>query len=456
MIRTLLRSSRSSLEAVLTATLGSDVALSLAGSEARAFYLIDHKEVDVVIADLEGGIPQETQLAFIDKVRAAGIPVVAISDDDRRSVALQLMERGVSDQFRNPPSPLEMTLAIRRAHEHAQMRKELGRARLALSRVGGVQSLIGSSPKMLAVFDMIRRVSDLDTDILITGESGTGKELVARAIHDSGPRSGAPFVPVSCGAIPEALVESELFGHEKGSFTGAIGMKEGLFETAGNGTVFLDEIGELSPNTQVKLLRALQEKEFTRVGGRRTIPIRARVVYATHRDLQRMVDEERFRRDLYFRINVINIKVPALRDRPDDIVALVQHFIERYSTSCRKQITGIRPAAMADLIHYEWPGNVRELQNVIHRAVIVAEHDMIEPEDLSESVQAAPKAAPIPVSSTFDNLMREFRRKLAYDAIATCNGNKTLAAKNLQISRAYLHRLVGGEADEPSEDSQVA
>ncbi len=455
MIRTLLRSSRSSLEPVLTATLGSDISLRLADSERRAFYLIDRNEVDVVIADLEGGIPPEAQFRFIDRVRAAGIPVVAISDDDRRSVALQLMERGVSDQFRNPPSPLEMTLAIRRAHEHAKMRSELISARHALSRAGGMQSLIGSSPKMLAVYDMIRRVSDLDTDVLITGESGTGKELVARAIHESGPRAQSPFVAVSCGAIPEALVESELFGHEKGSFTGAIGMKEGLFEAAAGGTVFLDEIGELSPNTQVKLLRALQEKEFTRVGGRRPIPIRARVVYATHRDLGRMVEEERFRRDLYFRINVINIKAPPLRDRPDDIVALVQHFIERFSASCRKQVTGIRPAAMANLIGYDWPGNVRELQNVIHRAVIVAEHETIEPADLSESVQPSPKAAPIPVSSTFDDLMREFRRKLAHDAIAVCNGNKTLAAKNLQISRAYLHRLIG-DSDDGSDDSQVA
>jgi DNA-binding NtrC family response regulator len=400
-------------------------------------------------------MPQESLLEFIEKVQAAGVPVLAITDDDRRSVALQLMERGVSEQFRNPPSPLEMTLAIRRAHEQAKLRRELISARQALSHVGGMQSLIGDSPKMLAVYGMIRRVSDLDTDVLITGESGTGKELVARAIHNSGPRSGSPFIAVSCGAIPEALVESELFGHEKGSFTGAIGAKEGLFEAAAGGTVFLDEIGELSPNTQVKLLRALQEKEFTRVGGRRTLPIRARVLYATHRDLSRMVEEERFRRDLYFRINVINIKAPALRDRPEDIVALVQHFLERYSASCRKTISGIRPGAMNALVNYDWPGNVRELQNVIHRAVIVAEHDMIEVADLSETVQEAPKATPIPVSSTFDNLMREFRRKLAYDAIALCNGNKTMAAKNLQISRAYLHRLVGGESDD-SDDSQVA
>jgi transcriptional regulator with PAS, ATPase and Fis domain len=235
-----------------------------------------------------------------------------------------------------------------------------------------------------------------------------------------------------------------------------MGMRPGLFETAGTGTIFLDEIGELSTNTQVKLLRALQEKVFTRVGGRRTIPIRARVLYATHRDLGRMVEDETFRQDLYFRINVINIKVPALRERLDDIFGLVQHFIEQFSSACRKCVSGVRPNAMAALVNHDWPGNVRELQNAIHRAVIVAEHDQIELADLPETLQQAPAAGPIPVASTFDDLLREFRRKLAQDAIALCNGNKTLAAKNLQISRAYLHRLVGGDPEESSDDSRVA
>ncbi|MEO5926642.1 MAG: sigma-54 dependent transcriptional regulator [Bryobacteraceae bacterium] len=456
MIRTLLRSSRSNLEPLLSATLGADIDLRLEVSENRAFDLLDRNHVDVVIVDLEGNMSLDSQKPFITAVRERGLPVLAITDDERRAGALELMELGVTDQFRNPPSPLEMTLAIRRAYEQAKMRKELIQARKALSQMGGIPSIIGSSQRMLAVYSLVRQVADLDTDILITGESGTGKELVARAIHNQGSRCGAPFVTVSCGAIPEALIESELFGHEKGSFTGAAGMRQGLFETAGAGTLFLDEIGELSPNTQVKLLRALQEKEFTRVGGRRPFPIKARVLYATHRDLSRMVEEERFRRDLFFRINVINIQVPSLRNRPDDILALVQHFIEQFSLSCRKSIVGIRPSAMAALVNHDWPGNVRELQNAIHRAVIVAGHDQIELTDLPEALQDLPSAERIPVSSTFDNLLREFRRKLAHDAIAVCNGNKTLAAKNLQISRAYLHRLIGSEPEESSDDSRVA
>ena len=455
MIRTLLCSPRSNLEPLLGATLGADVALCVEPLECRGLDRINRNEVDVVIVDVaEAGLP-DGMFDFIAKVQERGLPVLAITSDNRRATALNLMQHGVSDQFSNPPSPLEMTLAIRRAHSFTQMQRELAEARRTLRRVGGMDQLIGRSPKMLTVYDLVHRVADLDTDVVINGESGTGKELVARAIHNLGSRASAPYVAVSCGAIPETLIEAELFGHEKGSFTGASGARQGLLETAGEGTLFLDEIGELSQNTQVKLLRVLQEKQFTRIGGRRPIPLKARVLYATHRNLGKMVEEEQFRSDLYFRINVINIKIPALRDRSDDIPALVQHFIEQFSAACRKKVTSIRPNAMSALINYEWPGNVRELQNTIHRAVIVCEHDHITLADLPETMQSCDDAVPMPAASTFDNLLREFRRKLAYDAIAQSNGNKTVAAKNLQISRAYLHRLIGSDIEEIS-DNRVA
>ncbi len=237
-----------------------------------------------------------------------------------------------------------------------------------------------------------------DPALLITGESGTGKELVARAIHNLGGRSATPFVAVSCGAIPETLIEAELFGHEKGAFTGATGPRQGLLEMAGQGTLFLDEIGELSLNTQVKLLRVLQQREFTRLGAHRAIPLKARVLYATHRDLNRMINEGSFRRDLLFRINVINIPVPALRDRPEDIPSLVRHFLQIYCASCRKAVTTVDPQAMSALMSHEWPGNVRELENIIHRAIIVDRNNQIGIEDLPKQLQDLRDSGPLPIS----------------------------------------------------------
>ncbi|MEP6960972.1 MAG: sigma-54 dependent transcriptional regulator [Acidobacteriota bacterium] len=454
MIRTLLYSKRPNLEHALGATLGSDIDFRVESEELQFLAQIQAKKADVIIVDLNGRTAAlDSQLELIAKAQEPGLPVLVMTDDDRRSTALELMQRGVCDHFRNPPSPLEMTIVIRRVHEYAQMRRELATARESMGSGGRTDQMIGRSRKMLAVYDLIHRVADLETGVLITGESGTGKELVARAIHNLGSRASAPFVAVSCGAIPETLIEAELFGHEKGAYTGANGTRQGLFEMAGDGTLFLDEIGELSANTQVKLLRVIQQREFSRLGGNRTIALKARIVFATHRDLSKMVEEGNFRSDLFFRINVINIQVPPLRDRAEDIAELASNFIETLSASCKKQVVGIKPAVLTALMNYDWPGNVRELQNAIHRAVIVSSGDHINLEDLPETLQCSTQTMPIPVSSTFDRLLREFKRKIANDAIADCNGNKTMAAMNLQISRTYLHRLLRSDSDD---DSRVA
>jgi len=381
-------------------------------------------------------------------LRTTDVPVIVLTDDDRRSTALELMQHGVYDHFRNPPSPLEMTIVIRRAFEHAQLKRELAQAQHKIRAVTGIDQLTGRSQRMQVLYDLIHRVADLDTGVLITGESGTGKELVARAIHDLGARSSNPFVAVSCGAIPETLIEAELFGHEKGAYTGATGSRQGLLEMAGEGTLFLDEIGELSLNTQVKLLRVLQQREYTRLGGNRAITLKARVLYATHRDLNKMIDEGAFRSDLFFRINVINIPVPALRDRPEDIPSLVDHFLRIYSASCRKNVTTVDPRAMSALMNHDWPGNVRELENIVHRAIIVDRNNLIGIDDLPEQFQQVTNAGPVPIFSTFEDLLREYKRKIAQQAIEECHGNKTLAAESLQISRAYLHRLLRIDAGE--------
>jgi transcriptional regulator with PAS, ATPase and Fis domain len=258
-------------------------------------------------------------------------------------------------------------------------------------------------------------------------------------------------VAVSCGAIPETLIESELFGHEKGAFTGTVGVRTGFFEHAGAGTLFLDEIGELSAQTQVKLLRVLQQREFTRLGGSRAIPLRARIIFATHRNLPQMIAGGTFRLDLYYRINVVTIHAPALVDRPEDVPCLAHHFLKLYANSYLKPVTRITPAAMSLLQQYEWPGNIRELENAIQSAIIQSDGETIEPQNLPKRLQeqeVLDDGLTQPTGS-FESLLRDYKIKLASKAIEDCKGNKTLAARSLNISRAYLHRLVRLSEVEP-------
>jgi transcriptional regulator with PAS, ATPase and Fis domain len=329
---------------------------------------------------------------------------------------------------------------------HSRWNYDVRSADLDTQTIGRCDQLIGSSPRMLAVYELVRRVADLPAYVLITGESGTGKELVARAIHTLGNRSQQPFVAVSCGAIPETLIEAELFGHEKGAFTGSQNARIGLLEAAGNGTLFLDEIGELSLQTQVKLLRVLQQREFSRLGSNRTIPLRARVVFATHQNLREMVDAGTFREDLYFRINVVRIPVPALRDRTEDVPALAQHILQKYAAEYGMPTPAVLPDAMALLMAYDWPGNVRELENTIQRTLIMANGSVIGvaelPETLKDASRESEEVEGIVGGGTFDEMLRAFKIRLVRNAVQKNNGNKSLAAKELQVSRAYLHRLI--------------
>jgi DNA-binding NtrC family response regulator len=298
----------------------------------------------------------------------------------------------------------------------------------------------------------VRSVTNLNAAVLVTGESGTGKELIARAIHNLGSRANKPFVAVSCGAIPETLIEAELFGHEKGAFTGTVGAREGYFEQAADGTLFLDEIGDLSMFTQVKLLRVLQQMEFSRLGSNKLISLRARLIFATHQDPAKLVAEGKFRQDLFYRINVMRIESPALQVRPEDIPAIANHFLRYYSQVFLKPMDAIEGEAMELMQSYSWPGNVRELENVMQRAIILAPGRTVRADDLNLNVpeeELTPQFDEDVVNigdyqpdNTFERQLQDYKVKLAIAAVRDNNGNKTLAARRLGISRAYLHRLI--------------
>jgi DNA-binding NtrC family response regulator len=444
MIRLLLFSQDRKLPLLLGPTMGSEFAVSLESDADQIRSLAASQACDVVILDLDSGSAADHR-AFVAAMQVVGMPVVVMAGDDQRECAMDLVHRGACEFFRNPPVLAELKIVARRAYEHSRMRRNLENMnqQLLANPMECCDQLIGSSARLQHVYDLIRRVAGLNAFVLITGESGTGKELIARAIHNLSERQNAPFVAVSCGAIPETLIEAELFGYDKGAFTGAVGNRKGYLEQAGPGTLFLDEIGELSPHTQVKLLRVLQERQFSRLGSSVVVPLQARVLFATHRDLARMVEEGRFRLDLYYRINVMGIKAPALRDYAEDIPTLARHFLAKYGEIYRKPVAGIFPDAMALLVDYHWPGNVRELENAIQKAIILTDHDSIGPEHLPEDLQQnglVVDESPPPTS--FEDRLRDYKIKLAHKAVADCNGNKTLAARSLRISRTYLHRLI--------------
>jgi DNA-binding NtrC family response regulator len=439
------------LQPLLAPALGKDFAVTVDTDPDGLKERLRENSPDVLLLDLDTNYSTlQTGIDLYNELSDSGTAVVLITDDAGRPTAVELVQRGAHSYCRKPPNMRELKATLRRAYEHCAMKRELEGRRdreLADEESGPVpvcDGLIGTSSQMLGVYELVRRVADLNASVLITGDSGTGKELIARAIHNLGSRAKSPFVAVSCGAIPETLIESELFGHEKGAFTGTTGMRTGFFEQAGSGTLFLDEIGELSLQTQVKLLRVLQQREFTRLGSNRPIPLKARVIFATHRDLPKMVSEGTFRLDLYYRINVMTINAPGLVDRPEDIPALARYFLRQYCELYQKRVVRIAPTALAMLQQYDWPGNVRELENAIQSAIICADGESIEPEDLPERLreQEIEEEGDVAQVGSFERLLRDYKVKLATKAIEDCNGNKTLAARSLNISRAYLHRLI--------------
>jgi len=354
--------------------------------------------------------------------------------------AITAMKEGAQEYIVKPCNPEEISLLVSRIIKVKNLQRENAILRKKLSRQYRVGDVIGKSPKMQEILALADEVSSLRSTVLIQGESGTGKEIVARAVHYSGDRRAKPFVAVSCAALAETLLESELFGHEKGAFTGAVEQKKGKLEVAEGGTVFLDEIGELAPTLQAKLLRVVQQREFERVGGTRTLKLDVRLIAATNRDLSAEVRRGAFREDLYHRLNVVALHVPPLRDHAEDIPALARHFLEQAAVRCRRRVSAVSPEAERYMTTYSWPGNVRELENAIERAVVLGQSDVLLPEDLPETVLESANVPEVP--GALQSSVTESKRQLIVEAWRQSNGDHNQAAARLNIHPNSLRRLI--------------
>jgi DNA-binding NtrC family response regulator len=358
--------------------------------------------------------------------------------------AIEATKRGAFHYISKPFNIDEVLTLVQKALEHKHLRQENKALKNQLQEKYGFDNIIGNSPEISQVFQMIERVADSDSTILITGESGTGKELVAKAIHYNSPRNEKLMVPVNCGAIPEELLESELFGHVKGAFTGAITNRQGRFEIANQGTIFLDEVGDMSPSLQVKILRVLQERTFEPVGSTKTIEVDVRIIAATHKDLDLAVKNKSFREDLFYRLNVIPIKIPALRQRKSDIPILIQHFLDHFNETKRRDIQGFSVDSMDLMMSYAWPGNVRELENLIERLVILKSSGIIEPRDLPERYQQrnftlTPEQVVFPSKGLdFNSAVDNFENNLIMQALEKTGWNRNQAASLLNLNRTTL------------------
>jgi DNA-binding NtrC family response regulator len=446
-----------SLQTLLASALPKDLHVLLEPAEDCNPDLISAGNFDLVLLDLRSSSePLPQRIDCFKRIVASGVNAVIIADEGLRTLAIELVENGALDFFNRRSSLLHIETILRRANENAGSRREKQDADAPANETNHCDQLVGSSPQMQQVFRLINSVANLNASVLITGESGTGKELIARAIHRLGSRSHFPFVAVSAGAIPETLLEAEMFGHEKGAFTGTVGARKGYFEEAGCGTLFLDEIGDLTMHAQVMLLRVLQQREFSRLGSSRLIPMRARVIFATHKNLENMVTSGEFREDLYYRINVVRINSPALREHPEDIPAIAGHYLRQYAQMFQKPVSRIEPDAIRLLQHQPWNGNVRELENVIQTATILATGNAIRAEDLPFRTPAANVVSirEYDTNGSFEDQIRDYKVKLAETAIRENNGNKSQAARSLSISRAYLHRLI--RLGEGADDSDLS
>ena len=431
------------LRQTLTRILGAEGHTTItAGDGQEALARLATEDVDLVLCDLR--MPTMPGLEMIEKYTASGgrALIVAMSAYGDADTAIAAMQKGAYDYVPKPFRADEVVLVVRKAAEREKLRRRVASLEGELRTIRGDDEIVGRSAAMRGALDVARKVARHPSTVLLTGESGTGKELVARLIHRSSPRAQEAFVAVNCGAIPESLLESELFGHAKGAFTGASHEKAGLFEEAHGGTLLLDEIGDLPVALQVKLLRALQEGEVRRVGANVSTQVDVRLITATNRDLAADVASGRFRGDLYYRINVVTIKLPPLRDRPQDIPELALHFLRRYNERLGLGVESIAPAAMRQLADYAWPGNVRELENVIERALVLAQGSTIEPEHFAEFVRAAGPASAPANGLSIKRETEQLERTLIQRALEQTKGNRTRAAQLLELShRALLYKI---------------
>jgi DNA-binding NtrC family response regulator len=406
-----------------------------ASSAKAALALLEEKNWEIMLVDIK--MPRISGLEFLEKVKELGCDAHVVMMTAYASVesAVEAMRKGAYDYLVKPFEPEELRMLISRILEKRSLQKENVALKERIKDVLGADMIVGECPAMKNVFQLVEDVAETDATVLITGESGTGKELIAKAIHAGSKRKYMPFVPVSLGALPETLVESELFGHEKGAFTGAAYARRGRFELADGGTLFLDEVGDLTPKPQVDLLRVLQESKFTRIGGTRELTVDVRIVAATNRNLKELVEEGEFREDLYYRLNVVSVELPPLRERGDDVLLLAHRFFQKFLNKTNKPVKGFSPDALELIRKYEWPGNVRELENAIERAFVVVKGDVIRSNHLPFAIQSEEEEVN-PKSLKFVE-KHHIRRVLAEH-----DWNITQAAKALEIDRVTLYNKI--------------
>lgn len=433
------------LQDVLSTLLGNDgFEVHAAMSAAEGLTVLAEEDIDVVLLDLM--LPDRNGLDLLPEITksAPDLPVIVITAHSSVESAIQAMREGAYHYVPKPFKNEVVLHLVRRAAERRELERE---NRLLRSRLDGVGEIVGTSRRMEEVFELIRRAAPARSNILVTGESGTGKELAARAIHRLSPRREGPFVPVHTSAIPADLLESTLFGHVKGAFTGAVASRKGLFEAAHEGTLFLDEVGTITPETQTKLLRVIQEREIRRVGGVESLPVDVRIVTATNVDLLEAVHQGRFREDLYYRLNVISIEMPPLRERPEDIPTLATHFLQIYVEENQRNVSEFTPEAMDLLTDYHWPGNVRELENAVERAVVLSQGDQIGPETFPRAVRSDPDRPRIsdslpPGGLDFRKAVADFQIHLIRRALERTHGVQRKAARLLKLSPTTFNEMV--------------
>ena len=422
-----------------------------AGDGEEALKKIGSRDYDAIVLDHQ--MPRLSGMQFLERLRSgdageqvnADIPVIVLTAYGTIEMAVQAMKEGAYSYLTKPIQYEDLSLQVKNAVERHRLTRELRILRDEVEERYHFGSILGRNPRMQEIFQIIRTVAETDATVLVQGESGTGKELVARAIHYNSGRRDKPFVVVSCSALPETLLESELFGHEKGAFTGAIRQRIGRFEMAEGGTVFLDEIGEMTMPVQLKLLRVLQEREIERVGGNQTLKVDVRVIAATHRDLQQAMEERHFRQDLFYRLNVVPVKLPPLRERLDDVPLLASHFLRKYASKNQRAIKSFSRDAMAALCNYAYPGNVRELENIIERAVIMEKGDSIQRAELGldATVRKVPAAAVTGELDLFRKMKAEaverFEREYLSQLLRLYRGNMSRSAQHAGINIKNLH-----------------
>jgi len=434
---------------------GEDYDIETAGDGFKALGRLQESTPDLVLTDLN--MPGMDGVELLRKVKEdhAGLPVVLMTAFAGVETAVSAMRDGAEDYLTKPLNTDELFIVLARAIESAKLRREASELRGRLKERYSFANIVGASQEMQRVFKSVAQIAPSRATVLLTGESGTGKELVAAAVHQHSPRASGPFVKLHCAALAESLLESELFGHERGAYTGADRKREGRFEQANGGTLFLDEIGEISLSTQVKLLRVLQEREFERVGGSQTVRVDVRVIAATNRDLKEMVAAGTFREDLFYRLNVINLTLPSLRHRPSDVPALAMHFLKRYAEENAKAVDTISPDALSQLTSYPWPGNVRELENVIERAVVLTDTDSIGLQHLPQELTVASRRngpPPIPGST-----LEELERFAITKTMESVGGSTSKAAEILGISvRKIQYKLQEYSASPKSQSAARA